>query len=538
MKMPQPQTGAVVPPSLTQLAAQHLEKIRNGKLSSEVRDKTILCLLDYFGALGSGLSAPWAKSLLRYAQVSTSGSSGLSTSSSSSSPQSGGVSVMGLQMLCSAETAAFTNASIAHGIIRDDMHLAAGAHIGVMVIPAALALAQRDSWSGEQLLKAVVGGYEMAVALGSAVRSSGTCNPHFRPSGIIGAFASAATGIMADPTITQSQSACALGLAANMAAGLNEWPWAGGLEITTQMGTAARAGITSYDLAKAGVSSSLTILEGKDGLFEAYGCGDRKVAATVFRNHLLTVDDEDAASRTDETTKYGAGVMGAKFKPVAGCNFIQTPVCVALRIHDSLNSLDKNTNCATTTTSGIENIDRITITTTSPAITYPGCDNTGPFRKVQQTKMSLQYAVSSALLFGRVDEWTYRHFSNKQLDYLIGKCVLETDAGFDEDLYKRGKQPCKIEVKMKNGHVHRDFMGDVPWLDGEAVEERFKREANTMFVDRADVTKGDPARGVVDEIILECRRLGTSQSTERLFELLASGGPLIVKDNVQDSVFE
>jgi 2-methylcitrate dehydratase PrpD len=95
-------------PSLTQLAAQHLERIRNSKLTSEVRDKTVLCLLDYLGALISGLSTPWASALLKYAGASSGGACGLPTSSQ------GAVNVMGLGSHCSAEQAAFTNASIAH----------------------------------------------------------------------------------------------------------------------------------------------------------------------------------------------------------------------------------------------------------------------------------------------------------------------------------------------------------------------------------------------------------------------------------------
>ena len=74
--------------------------------------------------------------------------------------------VLGLEKPVSAEVAAFANAAIAHSVIRDDMHLGAGAHIGVMVIPAALALAEREGWTGSQLLKGIVGGYDMCVALG------------------------------------------------------------------------------------------------------------------------------------------------------------------------------------------------------------------------------------------------------------------------------------------------------------------------------------------------------------------------------------
>lgn len=174
--------------------------------------------------------------------------------------------------------AAFTNAAIAHSIIRDDLHLGAGAHIGVMVIPDALAMAEREGWAGAQLLKGIVGGYETCVALGVAVRGSGpSVNQHFRPSGVVGTSGAAGAGIAAGTTgndmtsLSRQVAANALGLAANMAAGLNEWAWAGGMEINTQTGTASRGGITALDLARAGIQSSSTVLEGKDGLFAAYG---------------------------------------------------------------------------------------------------------------------------------------------------------------------------------------------------------------------------------------------------------------------------
>lgn len=86
------------------------------------------------------------------------------------------------------------------------MHLSAGSHIGVMVIPAALALTQQENWTGDQLLRSIVGGYEMVV-VGSSVRHAGMCNPHFRPSGIIGAFAAVAVGTVGDPSMAIDQAA-------------------------------------------------------------------------------------------------------------------------------------------------------------------------------------------------------------------------------------------------------------------------------------------------------------------------------------------
>ena len=106
--------------------------------------------------------------------------------------------------------------------IRDDMHLKSNSHIGSMVLSAGWALAQRDSWSGEQLVRGFIGGYEAAALLGIAVQQSRGYNRHVRPSGVIGAFGSAAAAIVAT-NASEDIAVHALGFAANMASGFNEW---------------------------------------------------------------------------------------------------------------------------------------------------------------------------------------------------------------------------------------------------------------------------------------------------------------------------
>ncbi|KEF55093.1 uncharacterized protein A1O9_08746 [Exophiala aquamarina CBS 119918] len=453
-------------PTLTRLAVGRLEKLRSCELKAEVREKAVQCLIDYLGALVTGLSATWSASLLQYAEVV--------------SPSKGSSHVMGLNSTLSAEVAAFTNAALAHSIIRDDMHLSAGAHIGVMVMPAALALAQRERWTGDQLLRSIVGGYEMAVMLGSSVRHSGTCNPHFRPSGIIGAFGATAVGIVGDPCMTIDQATSALGFGANMAAGLNEWPWAGGQEINTHMGISSRSGIASYDLAKAGMVSSGSVLEGKDGLFQAYNCGPG--AVDRFRDFVAE-------------SSLGFGIMGVKFKPIAGCNLIQTPVAAALRLYKHL-------------AGSSQKIERVVIVTTTVAKEYPGCDSLGPFEKIQQTKMSLQYSVSAALLFGRIDEHAYRQYNNANLERLIQRCNIQTSREYDQEL-AQGRQPCRVEIHMEGGGTHQHSLADVPWLDSKAVEDRFRQEAPALY-----------DASIVESLLAECYGLGSTADCKSLFELL------------------
>lgn len=370
-----------------------------------------------------------------------------------------------------------------HSVIRDDIHLDAGAHIGVLVIPAALALAQRDGWTGDQLAKGLVAGYEVAALLGVSVRATGLGNPHFRLSGIVGAFGAAGAGIAADDTITTSMAASALGFAANSAAGFNEWPWAGGMEIMTQMGTASRSGITSLDLATAGLYSSDTVLEGEDGLFAAYGCAG-PAAGGRFREWLATAE-------------LGHGILGARFKPLPGCNFIQTPLSVALKLHPKLAGV-------------IRQVRQVLVVTTTLATAYPGCDHVGPFDKVQQTKMSIQYGVAAALLLGRIDESAYVQFDSPELHELMSKCILDTRPSYDEALRTQAKQPCRIEISMEDGTIHEDYLPDVPWLQAQAVEERFAREAGEVF---------DPA--TVAQLAGAIRQLEHGDNCARLLQLLS-----------------
>lgn len=468
-------------PTLLSLAVQRLERIRNEKLAEDVKEKAIHCLIDYFGALVTGLSAPWSPAILKYAL---------------SSGGKGECFVAGTQSTASAEMAAFANGSIAHryvfqlekaqsdhpSVIRDDMHLKACSHVGVLVIPAALALAQRDNWTGSQLLKAIVGGYEMAAALGESVNHSGLANPHVRPSGIIGAFGAAGAGITADASIDSATAASALSLGSNFAAGLNEWAWAGGTEIFVQMGLAGRNGISSLELAKAGIYSSDTALEGKDGVFEAYRSGSPGIEK--FRKLMTEFDP-------------GTGIMAVRFKPVAGCNFIQTPLSVAVRLADKVKGQ----------TGQIRSI-RVVVTTS--AKNYPGCNNYGPLENIQQTKMSIQYGVSAALFVGRVDEQTFRQFGNEEIKALVPKCSVETSEDFDRD-FTKGHQPCRIKIVMEDGTSHEDELKDVPWLDGPSVEERFKREGIDLY-----------SSDVVNQLIASCHRLGDEEASTKLFKLLSS----------------
>jgi 2-methylcitrate dehydratase PrpD len=78
-------------------------------------------------------------------------------------------SVVGTQLRTSAANAALANGMLAHADETDDSHAPSRTHPGCAVIPAALAIAERDRSSGERFLRAVVLGYDVAARMNYAI---------------------------------------------------------------------------------------------------------------------------------------------------------------------------------------------------------------------------------------------------------------------------------------------------------------------------------------------------------------------------------
>ena len=166
--------------------------------------------------------------------------------------------------------AAFANAVLLHARIQEDAHPAG--HVGVVVLPAALAAAEHVGADGEALLAAIVAGYETALRIGrghaaSASRQGFRTTPLY---GVIGAAAAASRVHGLSP----ERTADALALAANLAGGLREFAVAGTDEYVLQAGSAARNGLTAAWSAAQGMRGAPSILEGPAGFLRAFGGTD------------------------------------------------------------------------------------------------------------------------------------------------------------------------------------------------------------------------------------------------------------------------
>ena len=162
----------------------------------------------------------------------------------------------------------------AHSIELDDTHSASSLHPAVVTIPAALATAELQGSSGEDLLAAIVAGYEVAGRLGRALDPQQIYARGFHPTGVLGPFAAAAvTAKLLE--LSPRELAHAFGIAASQAAGRLEFFSDGAWTKRFHPGWASHSGYLAARLAQAGFTGPLLAFEGRDGLLSGYGAADR-----------------------------------------------------------------------------------------------------------------------------------------------------------------------------------------------------------------------------------------------------------------------
>ncbi len=166
----------------------------------------------------------------------------------------------------SAHGAALCNAYQAHNSEFDCVHEAAVAHVMTVVLPVALAGAERlGDVDGRRLIEAVVLGVDIAASLGVAARSG---LRFFRPA-TVGAFgATAALGKLMG--FDSSKMRHALSIAYGQLSGTMQAHTEGSMLLALQIGFSARNAVSACDLAALGVEGPENILEGPFGYFRLF----------------------------------------------------------------------------------------------------------------------------------------------------------------------------------------------------------------------------------------------------------------------------
>ena len=181
-------------------------------------------------------------------------------------------SVWGWGGRLSVSASAFLNGMSAAALDFDSLGRDSPSHINVVVLPAALAMAEHRHVSGKSFLTALVAGCDLLARLGASFEASGNRHCGWFYTSVHGVFAAAAAsarilGLDVEPTLH------ALGLAYSQAGGTQQVIVEPGLAKRMGSGFAARAGVFSALLAERGLTGPRASLEGDYGLFEMYQKG-------------------------------------------------------------------------------------------------------------------------------------------------------------------------------------------------------------------------------------------------------------------------
>jgi 2-methylcitrate dehydratase PrpD len=184
--------------------------------------------------------------------------------------------------------AAFVNGSFAHACDLDDTHVGSMHHSGASVLPAVLAVAEKENATGRDLLEAAICGYEASLRIGLAVQPQ-LFHKGFLATATVGPLgaALAAGKIMG---FKSEDLAGALGAACTYSGGLAQFYKSGSVIKRVNAGKAAECGVISALLVKDGIWGPRDILEGKAaGFFRAFSDAPRpeKITDDLGRGYRL-----------------------------------------------------------------------------------------------------------------------------------------------------------------------------------------------------------------------------------------------------------
>ena len=357
-----------------------------------------------------------------------------------------------------SSNAALVNGTMVHGFELDDLHKEAIVHCGSVVIPPALAVAERAKViDGRELLAAIVCGYEVAIRVGACMGV-----PHllrgYHPTGTCGVFgAAAAAGKMI--TLNEDEMINCLGIAGSFAAGLMA-AQRGAMVKRMHAGRAAQAGVTAALLASNGFTGITDVLEAEYGGF----CG--------------TLSDKCDKSKLTDGLFKNYRIREVGFKPYS---------CGASN-HTTIDAL---THLINTHSISSKDVEKIIIKTTTATRTHVGWQYE-PSGTIG-AQMNLPYVAAVSALEGEafVDQFTDEKIRDPKIIEFTKKVEVTVDPELDK-LGSEFRHSVNVNIILRDG---RSYTHSVHHAKGSPQNPMTEKEVSDKF--------RDLARRVVSESVVE-----------------------------------
>lgn len=364
-------------------------------IPQDVWQKAQACLLNGYGIAMAGLATPYEPVARRAAKAMY--------------PGGGKASFLGSGETGNISGVILANGALFHGRGQEDT--CGAAHLGAVVIPMLMALIESGHGKMEDLIPALVAGYEVGGVF-EELLSGHTTPKGFRATTVYGAGAAAAAAARLFH-MTPERISAALGNAMSFSGGLLQTFAEGTDEWRYQVGATAQSGWAAAELARAGSVSLREAYEGVLGLSKAFAGQPLDPVMVIAK-----------IGRDWQTLRVA-------FKPFPVCAFNQTPVTAALDLRQRL---------------GDRNILRAIVRMNPYECGYAGMDSKGPFSTIGGTLMSIPFCIAQTLLRGAPTMATMIEYDDAEINALVDRVDLEADASVPTLC-------CQIELHLEGGDV-------------------------------------------------------------------------------------
>lgn len=318
-----------------------------------------------------------------------------------------------------AAKAAFMNALYAHGAELDDGNKKAMGHVGVHVIPAVFALAEKLGSTNEEVLLALAVGYEAYIRISTAAQP-GMVKRSYHSTGVVGTLACAAACAKLYKLSAEGIEN-AIALATTMTGGLLSYGDSRPAIKPVNPAKAAENGVFAAMMAAKGIKGPAEALEGPNGWFNAVTDSyDEKALIRGEGEHLLLHE--------------------CYFKLYPSCRHTHCGLEAACNLHEKLNPAD---------------IDEVFVNIYPNAIKLAGQIK---YPKDQdETKFSIHYTLACALLngsYGTAD--MHPEDMSDEIKEMINKITLIPDESMENR--EKAIRGAKVSVKLHNGETMEELI--------------------------------------------------------------------------------
>ena len=392
--------------NMTEKFANFCEELRYEDLPHDVIKRTKLLILDTVG-------------IIIRARHDAESTSSLVSAIERLEMSNGSCQVFSDNKSYSPSAAALLNGTLAHSLDFDDTHAEASLHSSAPILAAALAAAEMNKSSGQQLITACVVGYEIQIRLGLAGGSSAHYKKGFHPSATCGIFgAAAAAGYLMG--LNKDQYISAFGIALSQSAGSMQFLTDGAWTKRSHVGQAAQNGLSCAIMAAEGFKGPSKAFEGQWGYFHSYASGGDMEKAI------------DGLGKKFETLNLGV-------KPYPSCRYSHAAIDGIIELKNELGF----------STAELDDIDIGLSETALNIIGYPLSDKQNP-KSVVDGQFSMPFCAAVTVKSGGLKWDDYKnHLNDSDTLSLCNKIKVSPDKDAEECCPEYMSAKVKVVVKGK-----------------------------------------------------------------------------------------